>query len=52
MNFRYGAALTPGADLFLAASAGALADAASTGGSAPIGYVVDATRIHVWQSRY
>lgn len=53
VNFRYGASLTPGADLFLsAATAGALVDAASTGGTAPIGYVVDATRIRVWQSKY
>lgn len=52
VNFRYGAGLTPGADVFLGATAGLLADAASTGGTAPIGYVVDATRIHVWPSRY
>lgn len=52
VNIRYGAGLTPGADVFLGATAGALADAASTGGTAPIGFVVDATRIHVWQSRY
>lgn len=50
--FRYGAGLTPGADVFLGATAGLLADAASTGGTAPIGFVVDATRIRVWQSRY
>lgn len=53
VNFRYGAALTPGADLFLsAATPGALSDVATTGGTAPIGFVVDATRVHVWQSRY
>lgn len=50
--FRYGAGLTPGTDVFLGATAGVLADAASTGGTAPIGFVVDATRIRVWQSRY
>lgn len=50
--FRYGAGLTPGADVFLGATPALLADAASTGGTAPIGFVVDATRIRVWQSRY
>lgn len=52
VNIRWGAGMTPGADVFLGATAGALADAASTGGTAPIGFVVDATRIHVFQSRY
>jgi hypothetical protein len=33
-------------------TAGALDSVASTGGTAPIGYVVDATRIHLYQSRY
>lgn len=52
-TFRYGASLTPGADVFLSgATAGALADAASTGGTAPIGYCIDATRIYLYQSRY
>jgi hypothetical protein len=53
VNFRYGAGLTPGADLYLsAATPGGLADAATTGGVAPVGFVVDATRVHVFQSRY
>jgi hypothetical protein len=53
VEFRYGAGLTPGADLYLSgATAGALADAASTGGTAPIGFVVDATRVRLWASRY
>lgn len=53
VNFAYGAALSPGADLFLSGTvAGGLADAASTGGTAAVGYVVDATRIHVYESRY
>lgn len=52
VNIRYGAGMTPGTRLFLSATAGTLADAASTGGTAPVGFVVDATRIHVWQSRY
>ena len=52
VNFRYGSGMTPGTRVYLGATAGILADAASTGGTAPIGFVVDATRIHVWQSRY
>lgn len=52
VTVRYGASLTPGADLFLATTAGLIVDAATTGGSAPIGFVVDATRIHIFQSRY
>lgn len=52
VNFRYGAGMTPGTDLFLATTAGTLVDAATTGGTAPIGYVIDATRIRVWASRY
>lgn len=53
VTVRYGAGLTPGADLFLSgATAGLIVDASSTGGSAPIGYVVDATRIRIYESRY
>ena len=53
VRIKYGAALTPGVKVFLSGTvAGGLADAASTGGTAAIGVVVDATRIHVWQSRY
>lgn len=52
VNFRYGAGMTPGARIYLSTNAGLIADAASTGGTAPIGFVVDATRIRVWQSRY
>jgi hypothetical protein len=52
VNIRYGAGMTPGARVYLGATAGILSDAATTGGTAPIGFVVDATRIHVWQSRY
>lgn len=52
VNFRYGAGLTPGARVYLSATAGTLSDAATTGGTEPIGFCVDATRVHVWQSRY
>lgn len=50
--FNYGASLTPGADYFLSATVGAIADAASTGGTGPIGYAIDATRIYVRASTY
>jgi hypothetical protein len=52
VNFRYGSGMTPGARIYLAATAGLIDGAATTGGTAPIGFVVDATRIRVWQSRY
>jgi len=52
VNFRYGAGMTPGARIYLMTTAGLISDAATTGGTAPIGFVVDATRIRVWQSRY
>jgi hypothetical protein len=49
----YGSGLTPGTDVFLSGTtAGALVDTASTGGTAPIGFVIDATRIYVFQSNY
>lgn len=53
VNVQYGTGLTPGARVFLSGTVpGGLADAASTGGTAPIGFVVDATRIRLLQSRY
>lgn len=52
VNVRYGASLTPGARYYIGAAAGALADAATTGGTAPVAFAVDATRIHVMLSRY
>jgi hypothetical protein len=52
VEVRYGAALTPGTKLFVSATAGTLSDAATTGGTAPVGVVVDATRIRIWTSRY
>lgn len=53
VNVRYGSGLTPGARYYLSgATAGALADAASTGGTAPVAFAIDATRIRVLQSRY
>lgn len=53
VNFYYGAAMTPGTPYFLSGTvAGGLADAASTGGTAPVAYAVDATRLRVLESRY
>lgn len=52
VRVRYGANLTPGADVYLSATAGTLSDTATTGGTAPIGYVVDATRVQLNESRY
>lgn len=49
---RYGAGLTPGVNLFLsAATPGALADARAAGAPTAIGYVVDATRVQLWDYR-
>lgn len=49
----YGSGLTPGARLYLSgATVGGLADAASIGGTAPVGFAIDATRIFALQSRY
>lgn len=52
VDVRYGAGLTPGAKLFVSATPGTISDAATTGGTAPIGVVIDATRIRIWSSRY
>lgn len=50
VNFRYGLALSPGSFAYLDTTAGGLSDAATTGGTVPIGRVVDATRIYVQKS--
>lgn len=53
VNFRYGAGMTPGAPFYLSGTtAGGLDTVASTGGTLPVAFAVDATRIHVMQSRY
>lgn len=52
VRVRYGAGMTPGTDLFLSTTAGTFEDAATTGGTAPVGYVVDATRVELWRSQY
>lgn len=51
--FGYASGLTPGADYWLSgATAGALADASSTGGVAPVAYAVNGTDIAVFRSGY
>jgi hypothetical protein len=53
VNLRYGSGLTPGADYYLSGTTpGGLDTVASTGGTAPVAYAVDATRVRVFQSRY
>lgn len=45
VSFHYGAGLTPGAPLYVGATAGRLDDAPTTGGTAVVARVIDATRI-------
>lgn len=52
VTIRYGSGLTPGADYFLSTNAGLLSTTSTTGGTAPVAFAVDATRIFVFQSRY
>jgi hypothetical protein len=49
--FGYGSGLTPGAKLFVAATAGALDTVATTGGTKPVAVAVNDKEIEVWQSR-
>lgn len=49
VNFRYGSGLTPGIFVYLGTT-GALSDVATTGGTNPIGRVIDATRIWLTKS--
>jgi hypothetical protein len=52
VTFRYGSGMTPGARVYAQTTAGLASDAATTGGSAPVGFVVDATRIYIHGSYY
>lgn len=53
VNVGYGSGLTPGATYYLSGTvAGGIADAASTGGTGPIAFAIDANRIFVMLSRY
>lgn len=51
VNVRYGSGMTPGTSLFVSATAGLIDDAATTGGTVPIGFVIDATRIRIFEAR-
>ena len=51
VTMRYGAGLPPSDGLYLSETVpGGLADSPSPGGTEPVAFVVDATRIHVLQS--
>lgn len=52
VEVRYGAGMTPGARIYVFTTAGQIGDAATTGGTAPVGFVVDATRIFFHGSAY
>jgi hypothetical protein len=52
VSFNYGASMTPGAAVYVSATAGAIDDAATTGGTAPVGFCEDATKIFVHGSTY
>lgn len=54
MNIQYSnSLLTPGARYYLSGTVpGGIADAASTGGTAPVAFAVDTKRIHCMLSRY
>ncbi len=50
IRFQYGSGLSPGSFLYLDTVAGGLSDIATTGGTAKIGRVIDATRIDLRRS--
>ncbi|SRR6266567_1890432 len=50
IRFQYGASLTPGSFAYLDTVAGGLSTTATTGGTAKIGRVIDATRIDLRRS--
>lgn len=52
VNIEYATGMTPGARYYASTNAGLIADGATTGGTAPIAFAVDATRIRALQSRY
>jgi hypothetical protein len=52
-NYEYGSGLTPGTRYYLSATTpGKLADAATTGGVAPVAFAVDSKRVHLNLSQY
>ncbi len=50
IRFQYGSGLSPGSFLYLDTVAGGLSDVATTGGTAKIGRVIDATRVDLRRS--
>lgn len=52
VDMHYGSGLTPGARYYVSATAGALDDAATTGGTGAVAFAVDATRIRFIGSTY
>lgn len=52
VEMHYGSGLTPGARYYVGATAGRLDNAATTGGTAPVAFAVDATRIRFVGSNY
>lgn len=50
IRWNYGAGLTPGSFAYLDTVAGGLSTVATTGGTVPIGRVIDATRIDLFRS--
>jgi hypothetical protein len=52
VTFAYGSGMTPGTRVYVSATAGAIDDAATTGGTAPIGFVEDANKIFIHGSTY
>ena len=46
VEFAYGSGLTPGTRVYVSATAGAIDDAATTGGTVPIGIVTTSTNIY------
>lgn len=45
--FDYGSSLTPGADYYVSATAGALSDSSTTGGTTPVAFALTATKIFI-----
>lgn len=51
-RMHYASGMTPGAQLYVGTTAGRIDTAATTGGTAPIGFVIDATRVYIHGSHY
>lgn len=52
VDMHYGSGLTPGARYYVSLTAGALDTATSTGGTAPVAFAIDGTRIRFLGSTY